>query len=208
MGEAAAAADMPLDVRIHDYFNLAALPPICALTVLALLNTAVWSQPLVFWFGMYVIADTVWIALKPGIVASPLTLIGHHLVTISLLWNALTYAPHLHFAKYMTIVEVNTFFLIAKRHLKFPLLELLFKLSWLGIRVIWFPIFAVWVTFFTTVPFNGLGRRLSICGCICSLALLQLKWTYDAIIAPMLNKGGEKAPSAEEGDADGKEGFL
>ena len=85
----------------------------------------------------------------------------------------------------MTIVELNTFFLILKRHVppsKF--LELAFQLTWLVTRVIWFPVFAIYAIFFSSgwqAGLIGSARRVVTCSCIAFLAILQLQWTRNAL---------------------------
>ena len=51
----------------------------------------------------------------------------------------------------------------------------------------------------------NLARRVSVCGCVCGLALLQLQWTYNAMVVPLLKKASE---SADEASDDKKKGFL
>jgi len=118
----------------------------------------------------------------------------------------MTCAPHIRFVSWMTIVEVNTFFLILKRHVIHPLIELAFQVSWVAIRIVWFPIVAVFFSFFIDWP-TSLIRRLSVSGCVSGLALLQLQWSWNAIIAPRLKTGQEDAEPSSEPDGS-KDGFL
>jgi hypothetical protein len=189
--------------KAHDYFNLGMLPVLCGLTSAGLLHHA-WNFPLAVVMTAYIILDGLWIAVQPSIVASPKALIGHHLITLLLLTHPLTYAPHVQLTSCMTIVEFNTFFLVLRRHAPpSKLLTLAFQLTWLVTRVLWFPIFAVWATFFAPGWQGGVvgwTRRIYVCGCICFLALLQLQWTRDALV--------KKPPPADDAEADGMEGFL
>lgn len=195
--------------RVHDYFNLAVLPVIVALTATALFNQP-WNYPLAIVMFAYVAIDGLWIALQPHIVASPVSLLWHHVATLLIIAHALTWAPHTKYVSWMTTVEVNTFFLILKRHVAHPLFEFFFKATWLAIRIITFPCVAVYFTFFIGGTWGGgllnLLRRVVVCSCVSGLAILQLQWTWKAMIAPMLKKRkGEPEADAAKGK---KKGFL
>lgn len=194
--------------RVHDVFNLASLPFIIALTFAALLSTP-WNYPLAIAMTSYIIADGIWIALQPGAVGSPSTLIGHHVVTVLLLACPLSYAPLLRMVSWMTVVEVNTLLLILKRWLRSSkLLDFGFNLTWLLTRVLWFPIVAVYVNCFVRdwgLGWLAVARRVVTCSCVTSLALLQLVWTRNALL-PKQDRAG--AGEDAVGEADGKEGFL
>ena len=85
------------------------------------------------------------------------------------------------------------------------------RMSWAAIRIIWFPIVAVYFSFFIGGWGTGwisLGRRLSVCGCLCGLAMLQLQWTWNAMIAPILQKGTAEIDTSILEKDDSKEGFL
>ena len=112
---------------------------------------------------------------------------------------------------WMTVVEVNTFFLILKRHVQHPILELAFKASWAAIRVIWFPVVAVYFTFTLGgwgAGWLNLARRVSVSGSVCGLALLQLQWTWYAMVAPLLKRSSESPEEDADGGDDDKKGFL
>ena len=130
--------------RLHDYWNLGTIPGLIALSIAGILAPA-WNAPLGIFMFVYITLDAVWIAVQPHIVGSPNTLLGHHLATMLIVAHALTNPMHTRFVSWMTIVEVNTFFLILKRHVQHPALELAFKASWAAIRVIWFPVVAIYV---------------------------------------------------------------
>ena len=149
----------------------------------AALFSAGLNVPLARFFGAYIAIDAAWIALQPDIVGAPRVLIWHHLVTLLLVWHTLTCVPHQHFVSWMTVVEFNTFFLILRRHVRHPLIDLAFNLSWIAIRVIWFPIAAV-IHFLCRRPAGRLRQRAHALVGICtsSLALLQLRWTRDALM--------------------------
>ena len=194
--------------RMHDAFNLAVLPVATAWTGAALFSAGL-NVPLARFFGAYIAIDAAWIALQPDIVGAPRVLIWHHLVTLLLVWHTLTCVPHQHFVSWMTVVEFNTFFLILRRHVRHPLIDLAFNLSWIAIRVIWFPIVAVYLTFFIggwPGGWQGSVRHALVGICTSSLALLQLRWTRDAL---MKKKSDDGVGDGADGDnAEKKEGFL
>ena len=143
---AAAEAEEPFwsGWRVHDYFNLATLPGLIALTLLALLKDVAYNWPLAAVMWVYVFIDGVWIYLMPHIVGSPKILLGHHLATLLVVGHVLTLPAHLKYTSWLTLVEVNTFFLVLKRHVAHPLISAAFHLSWLAIRTVWFPLAAAY----------------------------------------------------------------
>jgi hypothetical protein len=81
---------------MHDFFNLAALPPAVALTLASLATKrADVRQALAFYMVGYIVVDALWIANQPSVVKAPATLQAHHAVTLLLLLHPLTHAPHL-----------------------------------------------------------------------------------------------------------------
>ena len=123
--------------RQHDAFNLAVLPVAIALTGAALVD-ARWQLPLTRFFSSYIAVDMLWLMVKPSMVRAPCVLIGHHLVTLLLLAHALLHPAHARYVAWMSVVEVNTFFLILRRHLKgSALVDASFIATWIGIRVLW-----------------------------------------------------------------------
>ena len=101
----------------HDAFNILALPVVCTLNVLYLLTESENFLRLQFFsFLLYLSTDTLWVLIKPESVASPLTIIIHHIVCLYAWVDPYIYAPE--FSKWisaMLLVEINTFLLIAKR---------------------------------------------------------------------------------------------
>lgn len=196
--------------RLHDYFNLGIIPGLIGLSV-AGIRVPSWNAPLAICMFIYIALDGLWIAIQPHIVGSPSTLIGHHIATALICAHALANPLHTRYVSWLTIVEVNTFFLILKRHVEHPLFELAFKLSWLGIRVIWFPIVSVYFICFAggwEAGLLNLIRRVLVCSCIGGLGFLQLQWTWSAVLAPLLNRGSSVKEEVAVQDETGKKGFL
>jgi hypothetical protein len=140
--------------KIHDFFNLLTLPVICALFVCHMLTLSamppdldritrlslpresgssgspVWSY--LYWsFLLYICVDTAWILIVPSCVVSPKVIIAHHLVCI-IGWNMVhVWAGWEFYASAGLCVEINTFFLIAKRRYpQYPVLSTLDLATW------------------------------------------------------------------------------
>ena len=78
--------------------------------------------------------------MQPEVVNAKAALLWHHAVSIVLCLHPLLHPPHLRYVAWMAIVEGNTFFLILRRHVSYHAwIEACFALTWIGIRVCWFP---------------------------------------------------------------------
>ena len=197
-----AASSAELDHDRHDYFNLAVTPLLIVLCIIALAKpTALAAQRnFTMLFAIYNLADVLWIVAQPTIVGAPAVLIGHHIATLACLAYCLWWAPHTRFAAWMGIVEVTTFLTILKRHVDdWPaiqaLVELLFKLSWLLIRMLWIGLYIPFhFAFRVTEPFPagmaGIMSKAMIYSVVSALAALQFGFT-----AALLKKQQEKARS-------------
>eukprot|EP00746_Dinoflagellata_sp_MGD_P167300 gnl/MRDRNA2_/MRDRNA2_97813_c0_seq1.p1 gnl/MRDRNA2_/MRDRNA2_97813_c0~~gnl/MRDRNA2_/MRDRNA2_97813_c0_seq1.p1 ORF type:complete len:290 (-),score=29.53 gnl/MRDRNA2_/MRDRNA2_97813_c0_seq1:147-1016(-) len=209
------------DVRVHDFFNIVALVP------LVLLNLVNWdweamtgSRPLSFksfWTGAYFdtfwwttlayfAVDLLWVVLIPGAVKSPSVIIKHHLIVLMYIM-----VPFLHpktawcMGACMT-VELNTWFLIARRYFKDDRsspsskdssvtesprpdswkdlwLHIGFYTTWIGIRMILYPLLVVIFCY----EFHDLSMELGTyvnCMIVAPmiqvvLVILNLKWSWD-----------------------------
>lgn len=170
----------------HDAFNLVMLPIAVALTVAGLVSrTPSAGTALARFMAGYIAADSVWLVLQPSVVGAPLVLLFHHAVTLLLLAHSLTHAPHLRYVAWMTVVEVNTFFLILRRHWRARAVEALHIVTWLAIRVLWFPYLPFHWFWLIAEPWpagpTGQARRLLVSGATVLLAVLQLFWTRKAV---------------------------
>ena len=174
---------VPEDWEMHDFFNLAALPPAVALTLASLATKrADVSQALAFYMVGYIVVDALWIAGQPSVVKAPATLQAHHAVTLLLLLHPLTHAPHLKYVAMMTIVELNTFLLILRRHIARgnQVVETTFAFTWLAIRAVWFPILAVHLACCAT-DWGSTARHVIVSTSVLTLAALQLHWTAQVV---------------------------
>jgi len=174
---------VPEDWEMHDFFNLAALPPAVALTLASLATKrADVRQALAFYMVGYIVVDALWIAGQPSVVKAPATLQAHHAVTLLLLLHPLTHAPHLKYVAMMTIVELNTFLLILRRHIARgnQVVETTFAFTWLAIRAVWFPILAVHLACCAT-DWGSTARYVIVSTSVLALAALQLHWTAQVV---------------------------
>lgn len=164
----------------HDYANLALLPLLSGLAI-ASLRTERAQLPLAALLLAYMVLDALWLIVQPSVVKTTTVLLWHHAVAVGLIVHAATHAPHRRYVAWMSIVEVNTFFLVLRRHLQRRWVEASFVLTWLLIRVAWFPYLPLHFLFFLPEPWpaglHGTVARVGVSGGALGLAVLQLVWT-------------------------------
>ncbi|CAM9883638.1 unnamed protein product, partial [Discosporangium mesarthrocarpum] len=91
----------------------------------------------------YMVIDGLWIATNPTGVKSPRTVLGHHVATLSVLLDPLLQPHHSLYTSCALLVEFNTFLLILRRRVRWgSILEVPFALSWVALRLIWYPFMA------------------------------------------------------------------
>ena len=91
---------------VHDAANLIALP--VALVLMALsIKAPQWRRPLAQYLLGYMVLDVLWICCKPSSVRAPSILIIHHAATTLLLAHALTFAQHLRYVAWLSVVVVS-----------------------------------------------------------------------------------------------------
>ncbi|KAI3425329.1 hypothetical protein D9Q98_009093 [Chlorella vulgaris] len=129
---------------VHDWVNLV-LVPIIGLMTIAGLSGQLDPSHVTHAFLAYVLGDFVWVALQPEAVPSlPTVILAHHVVTFVLLCVPLRH-PHLHWYTCVDgLVELNTFFLIARRqwHSRAArkLFSWLYWSSFLTMRMVLYPL--------------------------------------------------------------------
>jgi hypothetical protein len=149
--------------RMHDEFNLVCLPLVIVgylwhtyacmsqpsdldqITIFSLpriSNDVSWTY--LWWcFTIYIYVDTMWVMLYPESVGSPITIIIHHVIC-SIGWMIIFAWPGWEwYIASGLIVEINTWFLIAKRQPRFKQWKIFFFLddvTWVISRLIFFPI--------------------------------------------------------------------
>lgn len=213
----------------HDFFNLVALIPIVVLNCInwnwdILLNmpkripdawTGDYFVPFFVMTLLYFAADLLWILVVPTCVRSPSTIIQHHIATM--LYVLIPYfQPEYQWCMgACMIVEVNTWFLIARRvfnkqgfppwiidlsfvSVRVKVISILFYVTWIAIRCILYPylmplFFQVWLEHSKRVHthWNIVFLCVPLHACFC---LLNLKWTYDLVVSKLRywRRGGLK----------------
>lgn len=182
---------------------------------------AAWTGEWFDWFFgvtlLYFCIDLIWILLVPSCVKSPSTIVQHHLATI--LYILIPY----HRPAYQwcmgacMIVEVNTWFLIARRvfnkqgfppwilnlsfvSIRVKLISILFYVTWIGIRCILYPYLLVEFTRAWMHHSEQVGTKWNLIGLSVPLhaafCLLNVRWTYDLLMSKVRywrRKGSHKA---------------
>ena len=174
--------------RLHDLFNLLVLPIICASNVLYLVireEHYLWAQFSIF--TIYLILDSIWVLFRPRSVASPSTIIIHHIVCL-IGWII----PHISdpslslWFSLGILVEINTFFLIGRRYWGRTLvLQILFYSTWIFLRMMMFPFVLYKFSFkyfnYTVAQAEGkfINTGLLILLIMVFLNILNMKWSWD-----------------------------
>ena len=169
---------------IHDMVNLGALSLATALIFRALLlhGDRLKSQRQLSWFMLtYMAIDSLWISVMPEIVRAPAMLLAHHAATCVLLVYALAEPSLLHYVPKLSLVELNTLSLIARRHLKHWVTEAVFASTWVALRIVWFPCVALHLCLFAPVRLRHNPKHVAVVISCGGLALQQLVWTRDAL---------------------------
>jgi hypothetical protein len=172
--------------KYHDEFNLFALPLICIINCLYLQYQGIFSILNFIIFLLYIIIDIIWLVLKPESVQSPSTIIYHHIICI-FGWFIPIFEPD--FSMWISmalLVEINTFFLIAKRFFNHnAILTVLFWFSWVLFRVIMYPLL-VYFFYKELLSYYDTHKSKFIIGLIGFILLLILtslnaKWSVDLV---------------------------
>jgi hypothetical protein len=147
-------------VFLHDMFNILSLIVIVYHDIQYLYLTTIWdhigtlelgreqkdlASTLFFLFFIYIVVDTLWIAIIPScVLSSPMALIVHHLFTFLFLLIPY-YVAQFHWHGAISIfVEVNVLFLVSRRQfpqntLMYRILDAVFLLTWFTFRLVVFP---------------------------------------------------------------------
>ena len=132
-------------VRYHDYWNIILLPIVLIFNVWYCLypNEETYSKQFVV-FLAYIVADALFILIKPDCVGLPRPILVHH-VAVIIGWIAVTQLEHgKWFVSACVIVEINTWFKFLKRYcpdnfMLRTIVDILFLTSWVGIRLMLYP---------------------------------------------------------------------
>lgn len=176
----------PVDHKNHDYFNLIVLPFVCVVCGRAFIGLDV----LLFFktFTFYIVVDSLWVLFKPKCVASPNTILIHHVVVLLLLFSLFSLGEDREIVKLMAsggLIEINTWFLIAKRNFRESLaLKFFFYCSWILVRCILGPYLlyfsATRIDFFNGAYYRRVLYFILFAGTFC-LNILNCKWTFDLV---------------------------
>ena len=134
---------------------------------------------------VYTSCDSIWIWLQPTIVRNSSVLLIHHAMTMILLIQALVGDELMKHVAPMAVVEFNTLLITLRRHVKHGLVEALFVSTWVGLRVLWFPVVAVRISRAAISQWRTRGpmSNILIVACANGLAAMQLLWTHDALMS-------------------------
>mmetsp|Transcript_10406 Transcript_10406/g.15451 ORF Transcript_10406/g.15451 Transcript_10406/m.15451 type:complete len:262 (-) Transcript_10406:157-942(-) len=208
----------------HDYFNLVILVPIITLDALNWDYNTIWHECILrsnneithmkdAWTGefqdqvfnaalCYFLLDTLWMLIAPKSVRSPGTILVHHLACMVYLYLVYVREEFFWFMGACLSVEVNTWFLIARRvvnkqgipawnidlplgfSLKIKFISICFYATWITLRCVLFPyllheVYSSWVE-------SPQDMQLLVKLSMHSLfTFLNLKWTYDLCVSKM-----------------------
>uniref|UniRef100_A0A7R9YC30 TLC domain-containing protein n=1 Tax=Pinguiococcus pyrenoidosus TaxID=172671 RepID=A0A7R9YC30_9STRA len=216
---------------VHDIFNLIALVPIVVLNAMnwrwELLIDNQWTVPSDLWHGQsfelfwwstlaYFIVDLLWVVSVSGSVRSPSVIVVHHCITLVYLM-----VPRLHPSLGWCMgacmsVELNTWFLIARRifnksginpfmpsgelgeiaGMKIKATSIGFYLTWIPIRLVLYPSLVIPFLreYMTTSEELGTWLNPVMLAPIFQIILtvLNLKWSLDLVRSKLKGKGPEK----------------
>jgi len=210
--------DKDLARDIHDFFNLIVLVPIIVLNVICWDWDQLLDPTIAFWkawhgdyydafFMMtvaYFIVDLVWVCVFPKCVKSPSTIVQHHLaVLIYIMIPHLI--PDLRWAMGACMsVEVNTWFLIARRvfnkqgfgpwtiglpylfSVRVKLISIFFYTTWIAARIVIFPsMLVVYYQMYrdpAAFQLQGSSHIMLLVMAIHSIfVFLNFRWTIDLV---------------------------
>mmetsp|Transcript_25434 Transcript_25434/g.33001 ORF Transcript_25434/g.33001 Transcript_25434/m.33001 type:complete len:252 (-) Transcript_25434:200-955(-) len=133
---------------LHDDMNIGVLSVLSVMSIMCIWNLRTdWlATTLTYMTVGYIAFDTMWIAFQRESVKSPRTVLGHHIAVLVVLIDPVTTPVHRVYTAAAMIVEINTTLLIVRRRFKLGLLcEIPFAMSWILIRIIWYPFFTVYL---------------------------------------------------------------
>lgn len=219
---------------IHDWFNLVALIPViyynfrnwsCLLFCSDVFAGSSFHSVTELWHGeaffefwwttlAYFIADTIWMLALPNCVKSPAVILKHHFATIGYIFIPKLRPEHGWLMGACMIVEVNTWFLIARRALNkggdrpfntgVPLLKSIrlmavstcFYISWFVIRLFIYPYLLIVIMREYLKEWEKVGTPFNLIAVTpimqCVFLYLNLKWTIDLVRSKLKGRGVSK----------------
>mmetsp|Transcript_7166 Transcript_7166/g.15659 ORF Transcript_7166/g.15659 Transcript_7166/m.15659 type:complete len:227 (+) Transcript_7166:71-751(+) len=129
---------LPTIVKAHDFFNLVSIAILNGLNFYYLATQQAFNW---FWVAtmVYFLLDMTFVGIYPASVKSPVVIIVHHIISALYILIPYHYPQYQWCMAYCMLVEVNTWLLIAKRTFRSPLLDVLFYVTWVGLRNIFYP---------------------------------------------------------------------
>mmetsp|Transcript_46439 Transcript_46439/g.107586 ORF Transcript_46439/g.107586 Transcript_46439/m.107586 type:complete len:212 (+) Transcript_46439:3-638(+) len=170
----------------------------------------------VFWWTTfaYFIADLIWMVALPGCVRSPKVIIQHHLATLAYILIPYIRRQYGWLMGACMIVEVNTWFLIARRSfnkngdkpfqtgvhpwksLRLIIVSTCFYITWFAIRLVFYPLLLIvickeWYAYSLEVrtPLNLIAVT-PVMQLI--FIFLNVKWTVDLVRSKCKGRGVSK----------------
>ena len=172
--------------KAHDLFNLAATATVATMTLAAQISEP-WNAHLAATMCAYLVADSVWIALRPEIAGGQsgggaTTLLYHHAAALLISVHAFTWAPHTHYTSWMTVVEINTLIMMIQKQLApgSPAANAANKAfigSWVATRILWFPYLSLKLASLPDYPSDLV--HVACASSMLGLTVLQLLWTWN-----------------------------
>ena len=181
---------------IHDELNVVCITLLVVLTLASLCwQTASTQQLLSHCTLLYIIADIVYNLLVPHCQPSKFrlgTILLHHVLTAWLLLHPIVNTEHAELTCLCMVVEINTVLHNANKVLKRPWTELAFQLSWVVLRLLWYP-YLVFL-FHQRITEWGASvmsfKWLQTVGSMVGLCCLNFVWTAEVAVK-MVRKHGE-----------------
>jgi len=182
--------------------------------------TGEWFQMFFYVTLAYFLIDLIWVLVVPKCVKSPATIVQHHVATMIYLLIPFYHQDFQWCMGACMIVEVNTWFLIARRvfnrqgfppwciidlgsfaSIRVKLISVFFYVTWIGIRCILYPY--LFPLIYDKYIFHSEQRGTyynMVAMCVplhAAFCLLNLKWTYD-LFTSKLRFWARKNRSAKE----------
>jgi hypothetical protein len=169
--------------------------------------TGEWFNVFYFYTQTYFVVDLLWVILLPQCVRSPVTIIQHHIATILYMLIPYFFLDLSFIMGALLIVEINTWFLIARRvfnkqgfppwtidlppiiSIRIKLISICFYITWIVIRCIIYPAILVELLIRHQERTVLVGTRFNVYAlCVplqCCFVMLNFKWSYDLLMSKM-----------------------
>ena len=165
---------------LHENANLLCLPLLCVLCFAGLAGLAdCWLITVAF--TAYIVADLLWIIVWPeSLPRFPLVIKVHHLITLALLSHPLRFPKDAHFTCLDGLVELSTFFMVARRQCTGTLSAVLNALYWFSTIALRFGL-QPWLLrrfWVLAVDYKAMDRFIVVtaqsCLCVFNLGLVSV----------------------------------